>query len=79
MPGDFNERLGREDIFRPKIGNECLYQDSNDNGVRNVNFATSKNVVVKITTFLLPNIIKYTLTSLEGKTHNQIDHVLDRR
>jgi len=68
MPGDLNERLGREDIFRPTIGNECLQQDSDDNGVRNVNFTTSKNVVVKITTFLLPNIIKYTLTSLEGNT-----------
>jgi len=79
MPGDFNERLGKEDIFRPTIENECLHQDINDNGVRNVNFATSKNVVVKITTFLLPNFVKYTLTSLEGKTHNQIDHVLDRR
>ena len=79
MPGDLNERLGREDIFRPTIGNECLQQDSDDNGVRNVNFTTSKNVVVKITTFLLPNIIKYTLTSLEGNTYNQIDHVLNRR
>jgi len=61
--------LGREDIFRPTIGNECLHQDNNDNGVRNVNFATSKNVVLRITTFLHPNIIKHTLTSLEGKTH----------
>jgi hypothetical protein len=40
--GDFNTKVGREDIFKPTIGNESLHQDSNDNGVRIVNFATSK-------------------------------------
>ena len=35
--GDFNAKLGREDIFKPTIGNEILHQDSNDNGVRIVN------------------------------------------
>jgi hypothetical protein len=33
------------------IGNESLHQDSNDNGVRVVNFPTSKNPVVKSTMF----------------------------
>jgi len=42
--------VGRENIFKPTIGNESLHQDSNDNGVRIVNFATSKNLVVKSTT-----------------------------
>ena len=41
--GDFNAKFGREDIFKPTIRNENLHQDSNDNGVRIVNFATSKN------------------------------------
>ena len=75
--GDFNAKLGREDIFKPIIGQESLHQDSNENGVRLVNFATSKNLVVKSTMF--PHR-KYTWTSPDGKTHNQIDHVLiDRR
>jgi len=39
--GDFNAKVGRENIFKPTIGNESLPQDSNDNGVRIVNFATS--------------------------------------
>ena len=43
--GDFNAKVRRENIFKPTIGNESLYQDSNDNGVRIVNFATSKNLV----------------------------------
>ena len=38
--GDFNAKLGRENIFKPTIGNESLHQHSNDNGVRIVTFAT---------------------------------------
>jgi hypothetical protein len=49
--GYFNAKLGREDIFKPTIGNESLHEDSNVNGVRVVNFATSKNLVVKSTMF----------------------------
>jgi exonuclease III len=37
--GDFNTKVGREDIFKPTIGNENLHEISNDNGVRVVNFA----------------------------------------
>jgi len=72
--------VGREIIFKPTIGQDSLHQDSNDNGVGLVNFATSKNLVVKSTMFPHRNIYKYTWTSPDGKTHNQIDHVLtDRR
>ena len=78
--GEFNAKLCREDILKPIIGQESRHQDSNDNGVRLVNFATSKNLVVKNTMFHHWNIHKYTWTSPDGKTHNQIDHVLiDRR
>jgi len=78
--GDFNAKVGRENIFKPTIGQESLHQDSNDNGVRLVNFATSQNLVVNSKMFPHRNIHKYTWTSADGKTHNQIDHVLiDRR
>jgi hypothetical protein len=40
--GDFSAKVGREDIFKPTIGNESLHEISNDNGVGIVNFATSK-------------------------------------
>jgi hypothetical protein len=49
--GDFNAKVGREDIFKLTIGNESFHETSNDNGVRVVNFATSKNLVVKSTMF----------------------------
>ena len=78
--GDFNAKVGRKNIFKPTTGNESLHQDSNDNGVRIVNFATSKNLVVKSTMFPHRDIHKHTWTSPDGKTHNQIDHILiDRR
>jgi len=48
--GDFNAKLGREDIFKLTIGNESLHQVSNDSDVI-VNFATSQNLVVKSTMF----------------------------
>jgi hypothetical protein len=38
--GDFNAKVGREDIFKPTIGTETLHETSNDNGVRVVNSAT---------------------------------------
>jgi hypothetical protein len=77
--GDFNAKVGREDIFKPTFGNEGLHEISNDNGVRVVNFATSKNLTIKCTMFPYSNIHKFTWTS-DGKTHNHSGHILtDRR
>ena len=36
LVGDFNAKVGRENIFKPTTGPESLHQDSNDNGVRTV-------------------------------------------
>jgi len=78
--GDFNVKEGRQNIFKPTIGNESLHQDSNDNGVRIVNFATSIYLVVKSTMFLHRDIHKYTWTSPNGRAHNETDYILiDRR
>jgi hypothetical protein len=77
---DFSAKVGKEDIFKSTIGNEILHEISNDNGVRLVNFNTSKNLTVKRTMFPHRNIYKYIWTSPDGKPHNQIDHILiDRR
>jgi hypothetical protein len=78
--GDFNAKVGRENIFKPTIRNESLPEISNDNGVRVVKFATSKNLVVRSTMFRHLKIHKYILTSPRRNTHNQIEHVLiDKR
>jgi hypothetical protein len=72
--GDFSAQVGREDIFKPTIGNESLHEISNDNAIRIVNFATSKNMIIKNTIFLHRNIHRFTWTSPGEKTHSQIDH-----
>jgi hypothetical protein len=74
--GDFNAIVGGEDIFKPTIGNESLHDISNENGVRIVNFATSENLTVRSTMFPHRNIHKVTRTSPDGRTHNQINHIL---
>jgi hypothetical protein len=65
--GDFNVKVGREDILKPIIGNESLHEVSNDNGVRVVNFATLKILILKGTTFPHCDI-----NTLDGVTHNQV-------
>ena len=40
MLGDFNAKVGRQNIFKLTIGNESLQQDSNVNGFTRVNSAT---------------------------------------
>jgi hypothetical protein len=37
MLGDFNTKVGREDIFKPTTGNESSHEISNDNAVNNNN------------------------------------------
>jgi hypothetical protein len=65
--GDFNAKVGREDIFKPTIGNESLHEISNDTGVRLLNFATYKSLRVKSTMFPHSKIHKYTWTSPDWK------------
>jgi hypothetical protein len=66
---DFNGKEGRGNIFKPTIGHERLHEISNDNGVRVVNLATPKNLVVKSTLFPHRKIHKHIWTSTEGSTH----------
>ena len=54
--GEFKAKLGKDDIFKPIIGQAILHQDSNENGFRLVNFAISKYLVVKSTKFPHRNI-----------------------
>jgi hypothetical protein len=65
--GDFNAKVGRDDIFKPTTGNDSLHEISNDNRVRLVNFATFKNLRVKSKTFPYRNIHKYTCTFPDEK------------
>jgi hypothetical protein len=78
--GTFNAKVGREDIIKLTMKNAILHQDSNDTSVRIVNFATSTILFFNNTMFPHRNSHKYTWTSYDGKTHNQISHILvDKR
>jgi hypothetical protein len=42
-----NTKVGRDDIFKPTTGNESLHENSDDNGIRVINFATVRNLMAK--------------------------------
>jgi hypothetical protein len=67
--GDFNSKAGREDIFKPITGNESLHEVSKDNGVRVINFATSKNLIVKSTH-------SHTVTSVNTFGLRMVSHII---
>jgi hypothetical protein len=77
--GDFNAKVARNDIFKLTIKNEIRIKLIMILELRVANFATSKNLAVRSTMFPHYYIYKYTWTSPEGKTHNQIDHILIHR
>jgi hypothetical protein len=55
--GGINAEVGRENILQTKMGNESLHEISNDNGVRVLNSATVKNLVVRSLIFRIANFI----------------------
>jgi hypothetical protein len=58
--GNFSAKVGREASFKPTIGNQSLHEIStNNNRVRVLNFATSKNLIVKSTILPHHNIHKF--------------------
>jgi hypothetical protein len=68
---DFNVKAGKT-VSKKTIRNESLHEIINDNRVRVVNFATSKNLTVKKKMFPHHNIHNFIWTSQDGKTHNPI-------
>ena len=74
--GDFNAKVGKEDIYKPTIGNGSLQNKTKNNGIKIIQAAISKFFNVRSTTFPHKDIHKETRYSADGRTVNQINHAL---
>jgi hypothetical protein len=71
---DFNAKVRTEDIFIPGLGNESLHEISTVKDVTVVNFAMSENLIINSIVFPHRTIHKYTWTSPDLRTRDQIEH-----
>jgi hypothetical protein len=78
LVGDLNSKMVKEDISKQRIRNESLRKSSNANGIKVVNFATSKYLVVKGTYNVPTSQNLYILASPDGRTYSQTDQSPDR-
>ncbi|KPU81866.1 uncharacterized protein Dana_GF27359, partial [Drosophila ananassae] len=74
--GDFNAKVGREDIFGATVGQFSLHETTSSNGLRLIGFAAAHNMVVRSTGFRHLDIHKASWLSPDRLTRNQIDHVV---
>jgi endonuclease/exonuclease/phosphatase family metal-dependent hydrolase len=78
--GEWNAKVGREEIYQGITGRHSMHLNTNDNGQRLADFAAAKNMVASATCFPHKEIHEQTWRSPDGKNYNQIDHILiDKR
>jgi hypothetical protein len=65
--GDWNAKVGREEIYQGLIDRHSLHLHTNNNGRRLVDLAAAKNMVVSSTCFPHKEIHKQTWRSPGGK------------
>ena len=49
--GDLTAKVERESIFKPTIGQLRLHEKTNENGVRLIDFAATRNMLISGTSF----------------------------
>ena len=74
--GDANAKIGKEQRYQHLIRKESKHEETNENGENLIEFAQENRMIVKNTVFARKEIHKGTWISPDGKTINQIDHVL---
>lgn len=79
LVGDFNAKVGRE-VFNSKVaGKETIHDNTNDNGNRLCNLATSLNSLIVSTKYKHKKEHKITWMIPGSQDGNQIDHMLISR
>ena len=63
-------------MWRGTIGAHSLHEENTENGEQLIQFAATEGLVVASTLFLHKDIHKMTWKSPDGRTNNQIDHIL---
>ena len=76
--GDFNAKVGSDPTNGPGVMGRHGMGVINDNGSRLIEFATLQELIIGGTLFPHRDIHKYTWTSPDGRTKNQIDHLMIR-
>jgi len=74
--GDFNAKLGKEQLYKDIIGRHSLHEVTNSNGLILVQYATINNFKVLSTWFPRKDIHKGTWKVAGTNDSNQIDHIL---
>ena len=73
--GDLNAKIGLGQAGEEKVvGQHGLQSERTDNGDRFVELCKANNLAITSTMFIHKDIHKYTWTSPDGRTRNQIDH-----
>ena len=74
--GDFNAKLGKEQIYRDIIGRHSLHDTTSNNGFWLVQYATTNNFKVLSTWYPRKDIHKGNWKIPGTEDTNQIDHIL---
>jgi len=74
--GDFNAKLGKEQIYRDTIGRHSLHETTSNNGFRLVQYATTNSFKVLSTWYPRKYIHKGTWKIPGTEDTNQIHHIL---
>ncbi|KDQ71490.1 hypothetical protein L798_13017, partial [Zootermopsis nevadensis] len=77
--GDYNAKLGKEEVYVKLFGRNSLHEETNNNGLRVAQFAAANNLRVMSTYFPRKGIHKGTWKIRVTNNFNQIDHILVSR
>ncbi|KAL9979214.1 hypothetical protein ACROYT_G016844 [Oculina patagonica] len=74
--GDWNAKLGHQlEGENGVVGKHGLGSDRSDNGERFIEFCAANNMAITTTMFPYKDIHKFTWTSPDKRTRNEIDHI----